>query len=192
VRGNDPQDREINRIVVVVVILVVEQEVQCVGVVHLEEVVLIVHHEKCQDVAEIVASNKIVGLMKIVRGWQTIEITEEVQMVLPVVEDVVEREANLDRQRNIKIVEVRNSGIISKPKIVKTEIVKIEIVVAKTKIVIEKTGIVLIENMKIETATIEKRIVRMVVVEVVIAKKKITIVKTEIIRIEIEVQVHDQ
>ena len=47
----------INRIVAEGVILAVVREVQCVGVVHLEEV----HQEKCQDVAEVVASNKIVG-----------------------------------------------------------------------------------------------------------------------------------
>ena len=54
-----------NRIAVEGVIPEAEREVQCVGVVHLEEVVLIVpeevHQEKCQDVAEVVVWNKIVG-----------------------------------------------------------------------------------------------------------------------------------
>ena len=54
-----------NRIAVEGVIPEAEREVQCVGVVHLEEVVQIVleevHQEKCQDVAEVVAWNKIAG-----------------------------------------------------------------------------------------------------------------------------------
>ena len=54
----------INRIAVEGVIPEAEREVQCVGVVHPEEVVLIVpeevHQEKCQDVAEVVVWNKIV------------------------------------------------------------------------------------------------------------------------------------
>ena len=54
-----------NRIAVEGAILEAEREVRCVGVVHLEEVVLIVpeevHQEKCQDVAEVVAWNEIVG-----------------------------------------------------------------------------------------------------------------------------------
>ena len=66
VRGSDRPDHETNRIVIVGVILAVEQEVQCVGELHQEELVLKVHvdeivlHEKCQDEAEVVALNKIV------------------------------------------------------------------------------------------------------------------------------------
>ena len=57
-RENDrPVIVTMNRIAVEEVILEAEREVQCVGVVHLEEV----HQEKCQDVAEVVAWNKIVG-----------------------------------------------------------------------------------------------------------------------------------
>ena len=60
VRENDRHDHVINRIVIVIgVILGVEPEVQCVGELHQEEVVLKVrgeaHHEKYQDVAEVVA-----------------------------------------------------------------------------------------------------------------------------------------
>lgn len=64
-RGNDHRDRVTSSLAVGEVIPEVEQEVQCVGVVHLEEVVLIVHVEvrqgKCLGVAEVVAPNKIVG-----------------------------------------------------------------------------------------------------------------------------------
>ena len=66
VRENDRHDHVINRIVIVVAVIPgVEPEVRCVGELHQEEVVLKVrgeaHHEKYQDVPEVVALNKIVG-----------------------------------------------------------------------------------------------------------------------------------
>ena len=67
VKEKDRHDHVINRIVIVVgVIPGVEPEVRCVGELHQEEVGLkvrgavIVHQEKYQDVAEVVALNKIV------------------------------------------------------------------------------------------------------------------------------------
>ena len=181
-RGNDRHVIVMtNRIVVDEVTPEVEREVQCVGVVHLEEVVLTVleevHQEKCQDEVEVVVSNKIVG------GGQTIEIIKEVQKILPVVEDV----ANLDRQKNIKIVLVRSAGIISKRKIaiVKTEvvIVKTQNEIAEMRIVIAKTKIVL-AKMRIVIVKIKIRIVN---INIVIVKTKIGktgIVLTEIMKIE--------
>ena len=176
----------INRIVIDEVIPEVEREVQCVGVVHLEEVVLIVpeevHQEKCQDEVEVVVSNKIVG------GGQTIEIIKEVQKILPVVEDV----ANLNHRINIKIVLVRSVGIISNQKIAikKTGVVKTQIVIAKMKNVIAKTKIAIVKTRIVSAKTrivIAKIKIMIVNMHIVIVKTKIGktgIVLTEIMKIE--------